>query len=68
MARRTKQAALGVRTSFEPARIAPQCLVQAYERALPVQRRPTRPSARADTCRGEVGAKGQRVRGGNEHG
>jgi hypothetical protein len=30
---------LEVRTVFEPSRIAPACLVQAYERVVPVTRR-----------------------------
>lgn len=68
MARRTKQAVLEVRVSFEPARIAPQCLVQAYERALPVQRRATQPERRADGCRGATAATSQRARQGSEHG
>jgi len=68
MARRTKRAALKVRVSFEPAWIAAQCLVLAYERALPVQRRATQPERRTDGCRGATVAKSRRVGQGSEHG
>ena len=68
MARRTKRAVLAVRVSFEPARIASQCLVQAYERALPVQRRAVQAERRADGCRGATVATSPRVQQGSEHG
>ena len=68
MPRRKNQAALEVQVSFEPARIAPQCLVHAYERVLPVQRRPTRLGASTDARRGETNANGQRASRGSEHG
>ncbi len=42
MARRNKHVELEVRVSFEAARIAPQCLAEAYERLVPIPRRPTR--------------------------
>jgi len=42
MARRRKHAELEMRVSFEAARIAPQCLVEAYERLVPIPHRPTR--------------------------
>ena len=42
MGRRAKQAALEVLVSFEPARIAAECLARAYERVLPIHRRPAR--------------------------
>ena len=42
MARRSKPPALITRVSFEAARIAPQCLAEAYERLVPIPRRPTR--------------------------
>jgi len=47
MARRSKQPDLDVRVSFEATRIAPQCLAEAYERLVPVSRRPTRPVVRS---------------------
>lgn len=68
MARRTKRAVLEVRVSFEPARIAPQCLVQAYERALPVQRRAIQAERRADACRGARAATSRRTGRGSDHG
>jgi|GraSoiStandDraft_46_1057282.scaffolds.fasta_scaffold1774349_1 hypothetical protein len=42
MARRSKPPELITRVSFEAARIAPQCLAEAYERLVPIPRRPTR--------------------------
>jgi hypothetical protein len=66
MARRSKQAALEVRASFEPARIAAQCLIEAYERALPVQRRPTRSGFRQGPGQEEAAAKPPRAQG-SEH-
>ncbi len=42
MARRNKHVELEVRISFEATRIAPQCLAEAYERLVPIPRRPTR--------------------------
>jgi hypothetical protein len=68
MGRRTKRAALEVLVSFEPARIAPQCLVQAYERILPVQRRSARPNGREDEYRRATAAKSRGTRRGSEHG
>lgn len=41
MARR-KSAELKLRIAFEASRIAPQCLADAYERLVPIPRRPTR--------------------------
>lgn len=67
MARRTKRAVLEVRVSFEPARIALECLIQAYERVLPVQRRPTRPETRLDAHQGEAAAKRRRIGQGSDH-
>jgi len=46
MVRREKCPELRVRSAFEAMRIAPQCLVSAYERLVPVPRRPLRPAAR----------------------
>ena len=37
---------LAVRITFEPSRVSPACVVQAYERVVPITRRPT-PQARA---------------------
>ena len=37
--RRAKKAALEVLVSFEPVRIAAECLARAYERVLPIHRR-----------------------------
>jgi hypothetical protein len=50
MVRRENCPELRVRSAFEAARIAPQCLASAYERLVPVPRRPLRPAAanRAD--------------------
>jgi hypothetical protein len=41
--RKTKE--LEVRIAFEASRVAPQCLADAYERLVPIPRRPTRPTA-----------------------
>lgn len=48
MARRNKHPGLEVRATFEAARIAPQCLADAYERLVPIPRRPTRPVVRVE--------------------
>ncbi len=42
MARRNKSCELELRVSFETTRIAPQCLAEAYERLVPIPRRPMR--------------------------
>ena len=39
---RTKSRTLTVRRTFEPTRIAPACVVDAYERVVPIARRPIR--------------------------
>jgi hypothetical protein len=52
MARRGKHPGLEVRAWFEAARIAPQCLADAYERLVPIPRRPTRPVVRGETLPG----------------
>ena len=44
MARR-KSAEMDVRIAFEASRIASQCLADAYERLIPIARRPTRPTS-----------------------
>ena len=45
MARRRTGLELQVRSAFEAARIAPQCLAEAYKRLVPILNRPTRPAA-----------------------
>ena len=47
MARRQHQASstLEVRLTFEPSRVSAACVVQAYERVMPITRRPA-PRAR----------------------
>ena len=35
---------LEVRITFEPSHISPACVVQAYERVVPIRRRPAPPS------------------------
>lgn len=42
---RRKATELEVRIAFEVSRIAPQCLADAYERLVPIPRRPTRQAA-----------------------
>jgi hypothetical protein len=39
MARRKDHPRLTVRVSFETTRLSPQCLIEAYERLAPTQRR-----------------------------
>jgi hypothetical protein len=41
-----RRTTLAVRLTFEPSRVSPACVVQAYERVVPITRRPT-PQARA---------------------
>ncbi len=36
---RTRTTTLEVRLSFEPSRVSPACIVQAYERVVPITRR-----------------------------
>jgi hypothetical protein len=38
---RTRSTALEVRITFEPSRVSPACVVQAYERVVPITRRTT---------------------------
>lgn len=59
MARRNKVAELEVRASFEAARIAPQCLAEAYERLVPIPRRPTRVLAPVEAPSGVPAATNQ---------
>jgi hypothetical protein len=42
---RRKAMELEVRIAFEASRIASQCLADAYERLVPIPRRPTRQAA-----------------------
>ena len=37
---RTRSTTLEVRITFEPNRVGPACVVQAYERVVPITRRP----------------------------
>jgi hypothetical protein len=37
---RTRSTTLEVRITFEPSRVGPACVVQAYERVVPITRRP----------------------------
>ena len=41
-----RRTTLAVRNTFEPSRVSPACVVQAYERVVPITRRPA-PQARA---------------------
>lgn len=41
---RRKPLVLTVRPLFEPTRLAPHCLVDAYERVVPARRRMARPA------------------------
>ena len=43
---RTRSTTLEVRIRFEPSRVSPACVVQAYERVVPITRRPA-PRARS---------------------
>jgi hypothetical protein len=43
---RTRRTPLEGRITFEPNRVSPPCVVQAYERVVPITRRPA-PQARA---------------------
>ena len=42
----SRSTTLAVRITFEPSRLSPACVVQAYERVVPITRRPT-PQARS---------------------
>lgn len=69
MRRRAQRAKPDVLVSFEPARIAPECLARAYEHVLPIQRqrRHARSDAREEANHGAAGKRrqaGQR----SEHG
>ena len=62
MSRRKDRPRLTVRVSFETTRLSPQCLIEAYERLAPTQRRPLR-TARSISPVDEVRAMPDR--GGN---
>ena len=68
MGRRARRAALEVLVSFEPARIAAECLARAYECVLPIHRRPPRVDARKDANHRSVDAEGRRAGQRSEHG
>jgi hypothetical protein len=68
MGRRARKAALEVLVSFEPARIAAECLARAYERVLPIHRRPPRVDAHKDTKHRSVTAEDRRAGQRSEHG
>lgn len=59
MARRSKDPDLEVKASFEAARIAPQCLAEAYELLVPIPRRPTRDTALTRVARATLVAPDQ---------
>lgn len=59
MARRSKDPDLEVKALFEAARIAPQCLAEAYELLVPIPRHPTRDTALARVARGTLVAPDQ---------
>jgi len=68
MARRRSGPELQVSTSFEAIRIAPECLVAAYERVMPIPRRPTRPTASLDVPPNAGVAGAETMRKGAERG
>ena len=59
MARRSKGPELEVRASFEAAKIAPQCPAEAYERLVPIPRRPTRGAVLTGRLLGAASTTGQ---------
>ena len=68
MGRRARKAALEVLVSFEPARIAAECLAHAYERVLPIHRRPSRVDAHKDANHRSVAVEDRRAGQRSEHG
>jgi hypothetical protein len=68
MGRRARKAALEVLVSFEPARIAAECLAGAYERVLPIHRRPPRVDADKDANHRPAAAEDRRAGQRSEHG
>jgi hypothetical protein len=55
---------LQVRITFEPSRVSPACVVQAYERVVPITRRP---ALRARWARQAVDAQPMQHVGGRQH-
>ncbi len=68
MGRRARRAALEVLVSYEPARIAAECLAGAYERVLPIHRRPPRVEAHKEANHRSVAAEDRRAGQRSEHG
>ena len=68
MGRRERKAALEVLVSFEPARIAAECLAHAYECVLPIHRRLSRVDAHKDANHRSVAAEDRRAGQRSEHG
>lgn len=68
MGRSARKAALEVLVSFEPARFAAECLARAYERVLPIHRRPPRVDAHKDANPRSVAAADRRADQRSEHG
>jgi hypothetical protein len=66
VARRQHQASrtLEVRLTFEPSRVSAACVVQAYERVMPITRRP---APRARTVRQSEDAQRTQHVGGRQH-
>ena len=67
MARRRQPPEPTLRVSFEAARTAPQCLADAYERLVPIPRRPTQTPARREALPGPAVAIDQPMRRRAEH-
>jgi hypothetical protein len=55
---------LEVRITFEPSRVSTACVVQAYERVVPITRRP---APRARCARQAVDAQPMQYVGGRQH-
>lgn len=68
MPRRRNSPELQVSTSFEAIRIAPQCLATAYERVVPIPRRPTRLAAGLDASPRLGASDAKAIRKGAERG
>jgi hypothetical protein len=66
VARRQHQASrtLEVRLTFEPSRVSAACVVQAYERVVPITRRP---APRARSAQQTEGAQRTQHVGGRQH-
>ena len=64
MTQRTDHPTLEVRESFETTRLGPQCLIEAYTRLVPIQRKALR-KAEHDSLPSAVVAASRR---GGEHG